>query len=70
MSIMFLDAKDGTKTVSGYPKWMITLVMRIKLLNLNTIPNLGQSSNLGNGGSTLGISLLLGSMILFRKDIK
>lgn len=70
MLMMFLDAKDGTKTVSGYPKWMITLVMSIELLNPNTILNSDQSSNSGNGGSTLGISFLLVSMILSRKDRK
>ena len=40
MLMMSLNAKDNTKTAFGYLKWMITLVMSIESLNLNTIPNL------------------------------
>lgn len=40
MLMMFLDAKDGTKTVSGYPKWMTILAMIIRSQIMTIILNL------------------------------
>lgn len=40
MLMMFLDAKDGTKTVSGLLKWMTILAMIIRSQIMTIILNL------------------------------